>query len=128
MKTKAKHVIDVKSLVLAKAQAYIKPLEKSNLTSESSHQEEKKELRKATEADKERKREKVRLKKQLKRQAREKSKKKDVSEAKKLAINYLHIWNSAKYMWAFKKKMQFWLLSNIYDVDSVSLSNCFIII
>lgn len=121
MNSKSKLSSDVRSLVLAKAKLYMKPVEKEKMIAEdSSDEEEKKELRKATEADKERKRAKMRLKRQKKREAREKSKKKDLSDAKKQAINYLHLWNSAKDMWSFKKKQQYWLLNNLYDVNCVS--------
>lgn len=121
MNSKSKLSSDVRNLVLAKAKLYMKPVEKEEMMAEdSSDEEEKKELRKATEADKERKRAKMRLKKQKKREAREKSKKKDLSDAKKHAVNYLHMWNSAKDMWSFKKKQQCWLLNNLFDVNSVS--------
>lgn len=120
MKSKSKLGSDIRSLVLAKAKLHMKPIEKEEIVDEDSDEEEKRELRKATEADKERKREKMRLKRQKKREAREKSKKKDLSEAKKLAVNYLHMWNSARDMWSFKKKQQYWLLDNIYDVNNVS--------
>lgn len=120
MKRKSKLSSDVKNLVLAKAKQYITPLEKEIEADDDSDEEERKELRKATEADKERKREKRKLKKLKRKEARDRSKKKDNSEAKKLAINYLHLWNSAREMWSFRKKQQYWLLNNAYDVDNVS--------
>lgn len=124
MNPKSKLSSDVRSLVLAKAKLYMKPAEiEEAIAEDSSDEEEKKELRKATEADKERKRAKMRLKKQKKREARAKSKKKDLSDAKKDAINYLHLWNSARDMWSFKKMQQHWLLNNVYDVNSVSCTN-----
>lgn len=118
MKTKSKLHADIKSLVLAKAHQYAKPIKKDDSSDEeessSAH------LRKATEGDKERKREKMLLKRQRKKEAREKSVKKDISEAKTLAINYLHLWNSSKESWSFKKNLQSWLLKNIFSVDNVS--------
>ena len=123
MKSKSKLGSDVRSLVLAKAKLHMKPVEKEEMIVEDSDEEEKKELRKASDADKERKREKMRLKRLKKQEARERSKKKDSSESKKLAINYLHVWNSARDMWSFKKKQQYWLLNNLYDASNVSYSN-----
>lgn len=127
MNPKSKLSADIKNLVLAKAHAYMKPVSNKSLRVVA-HEDETKQLRKASEADKERKREKVRQKKKIKRDARERSKMKDVSEAKSLAINYLYLWNSARDMWTFKKKQQFWLLNNIFNVKNISEKNFQILI
>ncbi|XP_035217224.1 uncharacterized protein C7orf50 homolog [Stegodyphus dumicola] len=122
MKPKSKLHTSIKNLVLAKAaQACTRnnnTVQDLNLGEDNNINETV--LRKATEADKERKREKARLKRQRKKEARAKSIKKDVSEAKKLALNYLHEWNTSRNTWSFKKKQQFWLLSNIFNINTIS--------
>ncbi|XP_042906861.1 cholesin isoform X2 [Parasteatoda tepidariorum] len=113
MKTKSKIHTDIKNLVLAKAHQYTRPVQKA----ESSEEEDDPADLLQIAAEKERKKEKMRLKKQRKKEAREKSVKKDVSEARKLAIDYLHSWNSSRETWTFKKNLQTWLLKNIFSTE-----------
>ncbi|XP_015929049.1 cholesin isoform X3 [Parasteatoda tepidariorum] len=115
MKTKSKIHTDIKNLVLAKAHQYTRPVQKA----ESSEEEDDPADLLQIAAEKERKKEKMRLKKQRKKEAREKSVKKDVSEARKLAIDYLHSWNSSRETWTFKKNLQTWLLKNIFSTEDI---------
>ncbi|GIY58703.1 uncharacterized protein CEXT_36831 [Caerostris extrusa] len=122
MKTKSKIATDIKSLVLEKAKIYARQVSDST-SDEDESKSDTKILRKATEADKERKREKMRLKKQKKREARAKSLKKDDDEAKTTAISYLHLWNSSRELWSFKKKQQCWLIKNVFNTQNISDSD-----
>ncbi|KAG8178623.1 hypothetical protein JTE90_016285 [Oedothorax gibbosus] len=118
--TKPQKATDIKSLILARSKEYIKNASKVDSSSEDDEIESGVNLRKATEQDKEKKREKRRLKKQKKKEAREKSQKKDDEVAKTEAVAYLRLWNDSRETWCFKKKLQFWLLNNAFDTDSIS--------
>ena len=39
---------------------------------------------------------------------------------KETAMEYLHSWDKNRSSWSFKKKMQYWLLQNMYEKDQVS--------
>ncbi|GFY66013.1 uncharacterized protein TNIN_101031 [Trichonephila inaurata madagascariensis] len=116
-----------KRLKKQKIEARFSSIKKDIFRDEDEVQEEKQvdtmPKRKATEADQERKREKRRLKKQQLIEARLRSVQKDTAVAKAEAINYLHLWNSSRELWHFKKKQQHWLLKKAFDTDSISDSD-----
>lgn len=39
-----------------------------------------------------------------------------------IALEYLHLWTVDKEAWSFKKKPQYWLLSNMYNKAQVRIS------
>ena len=40
-------------------------------------------------------------------------------ERQRLALLYLHTWYEDRENWSFKKKLQYWLLSNMYKKEKV---------
>ncbi len=50
----------------------------------------------------------------------EKKSKKETSGVDKwVALNYLSVWDTNRERWSFKKKVQYWLLQNMYNKDEV---------
>lgn len=43
-------------------------------------------------------------------------------ERQKLALLYLHTWHEERDKWSFKKKLQYWLLSNLYEKEKVNFN------
>ena len=42
-----------------------------------------------------------------------------VKNAQEVALDYLHLWNTDRKLWSFRKKTQYWLLQNLYDKKQV---------
>lgn len=44
-----------------------------------------------------------------------------VKNAQEVALEYLHLWNTDRKQWSFRKKAQYWLLQNLYDKKQVRI-------
>lgn len=47
-----------------------------------------------------------------------------VKNAQEVALEYLHLWNTDRKRWSFRKKTQYWLLQNMYDKRQVRCVHC----